>query len=48
MAEPIEILNAALRRANANLEQSLVADPQTRERKETVSLTILANQSSDV
>ncbi|GAB4146780.1 MAG: restriction endonuclease, SacI family [Cyanobacteria bacterium J069] len=31
MAEPIEILNAALRRANANLEQSLVSDPQIRE-----------------
>ncbi|NJR50731.1 MAG: restriction endonuclease, SacI family [Leptolyngbyaceae cyanobacterium CSU_1_3] len=28
MAEPVEILNAALRRANANLEQSLVADQQ--------------------
>jgi SacI restriction endonuclease len=31
MAEPIEILNAALRRANENLEQSIVADPQIRE-----------------
>lgn len=31
MAEPIEILDAALRRANANLEQSLVSDPQIRE-----------------
>lgn len=31
MAEPIEILNAALRRANANLEQSFVADQQIRE-----------------
>ncbi len=30
MAEPTEILNAALRRANANLEQLLVADPQIR------------------
>ncbi len=31
MAEPIEILNAALRHATANLEQPLVADPQIRE-----------------
>lgn len=31
MAEPIEILNAALRYANANIEQSLVADRQIRE-----------------
>jgi len=31
MAEPIEILNAALRLANANLDQSLVADQQIRE-----------------
>lgn len=31
MAEPIEILNAAFRRANANLEQSFVADQQIRE-----------------
>ncbi len=31
MAEPIEILNAALRRANANLEQVLVADQQIKE-----------------
>ncbi len=30
MADPIEILNAALRRANANLEQSLVTDQQIR------------------
>ncbi len=37
MAEPIEILNAALRRANANLEQSLVADPQIRERADYVA-----------
>ncbi len=31
MAEPIEILNAAFRRANANLEQSFVADQQIRD-----------------
>jgi len=31
MAKPIEILNAALRRANANLEQSFVVDQQIRE-----------------
>ncbi len=37
MAEPIEILNAALRRANANLEQSLVADLQIRERADYVA-----------
>lgn len=37
MAEPIEILNAALRRANANLEQSLVANPQIRESADYVA-----------
>ena len=31
MAEPIEILNAALRRANTDLERPLVADQQVRE-----------------
>jgi DNA adenine methylase len=31
MAEPIEILNAAFRRANANLEQSLISDQQIRD-----------------
>jgi len=37
MAEPTEILDAALRRANANLEQSLVSDPQIRERADYVA-----------
>lgn len=37
MAEPNEILNAALRRANGNLEPSLIADPQIRESAEYVS-----------
>ncbi|NJL55827.1 restriction endonuclease, SacI family [bacterium] len=37
MAEPIEILNAALRRANANLEQPLVADQQIRESADYVA-----------
>lgn len=37
MAEPTEILDAALRRANANLEQSLVADQQIRESADYVA-----------
>jgi hypothetical protein len=35
MAEPNQILNAALRRANANLEQSLVAFLAMRQAAET-------------
>ncbi|MEB3233344.1 MAG: hypothetical protein VKJ64_20215 [Leptolyngbyaceae bacterium] len=37
MAAPVEILNAALRRANANLEQSFISDPLIRESAEYVA-----------
>ncbi len=40
MAEPDEILNAAFRRATANLEQPLVADPQIRESASYVALNL--------